>query len=486
MTTALTTSTRNLLRVAKNALSLFSGSIAVRLANVLFTSAIVRHLSTTDYGVYSTILSFLAVGGLVAEFGLSQVLVREIAQQKDKISELLSGAILMAVPLVMIAVGGTITAAVVSGYSLALCTLLAFSSIAIFTNTLGLLAGTVLRAFERMEVLSLVNSGVLIVSVAIGIFWLEYGAGLQELTVLLVVTSVVNSLFMLICIRRYWAGFALMQALQVGKGLLSSAVPIAIFGLCNVILQRFDVLLLSRSWGMSEAGTYSAALAITEALALIIQSVVGAVFPFMAVRWPESAVDTMRSYEQTLRFLVVVGMAIAAGVFLLADKMVLLLYDERYLGTMVCLRIVIWSFTLNALGGPVGMLLVVTKDRLVRYVPYALVVTVISVLLNVWLTPRFGYIAAGGITVLVSALLFISKILALSKILPARPQWLKIAWRSMIAATLMGGTLWKFRNHSLIMLIIVGFAVYSVALVALGEFKEEYRTIRRYLRKSKA
>lgn len=485
MTTVLTTSTRNLFRIAKNALSLFSASIVARLASIFFTLAIVRHLSTSDYGAYSSILGFLVIGGLVAEFGMSQVLVREIAQQKDRSSELFSRAVLVAVPLTVIASGGTITVAIIFGYSPDFYTLLAFASIAMLGNTMVLLASAVLRAFERMGALSLINSVVLVSSSAVGIVWLQHGAGLRELIMLLVTTSTVNALSLLIYVLRHLAGFALAQTFRAGGALLGGAVPIAIFGLCNVILQRFDVLLLARAWGMSEAGVYSAARTITEALAMIIQSVIGAAFPFMAMRWKESAMAATRSYEQMLRFFAIVGMGATAGAFLLANKIVLLLYNERYLGSTVCLRILIWSFMLNALGGPVGMLLIVTKDRLRQYIPYALAATALSIVLNVWLTPRFGYIAASWITVLVSALLFVSKMLALGDILPVRPRWLKIAWRSMVAAALMGGILCKLSDQSLVVLIIVGFAVYSVVLVALGEFREEYRAVRRYLRRPK-
>jgi len=475
----------DLLRIGKNAVSLFFEGIVARVVNIFFIMEIVRHLSTSDYGAYSAILSFLAIGTVVAEFGLSQVLVREAAQQRERSSELLTGAILLALPLVVIVSGGTIIAAIVFGYAPAFYTLLAFSTIAILTNTLVLLAGAVLRAFERMGILSLINSVVLSSSAVAGIFWLRHGAGLRELIVLLIATSTVNALTLLLYVVRHLAGFALAQAFRVGRSLLGGAAPIAVLGLCNVILLRFDVLLLSRAWGMSEAGIYSAALTIIAALALIIQSVVGAVFPFLAMRWKESAMATVRSYEQMLRFLAIVGMAATVEVFLLADRIVPLLFNERYLGSTVCLRILIWSFMLNAISGPVGMLLVVTKDRLRQYIPYALAATTLSIVLNLWLTPRYGYIAASWITVLISLLLFTFKVLVLGDILPVRPRWLRISWRSIVAAVPMGGILWWARDQPLVALIAIGCVTYSVTLVALGEFWGEYRMLLRYLRKSK-
>ena len=87
------TSNSSLLRIIKNSISLLSEGIIGKLSYFLFILVVVRHLSTADFGLYSTILSFVAIGGLLAEFGLSQVLVREIAQEKTKSAALFSGAL---------------------------------------------------------------------------------------------------------------------------------------------------------------------------------------------------------------------------------------------------------------------------------------------------------------------------------------------------------------------------------------------------------
>jgi O-antigen/teichoic acid export membrane protein len=445
--------------------------------------AVVRHLSTSSYGAYSTILSFLTIGMIVAEFGLSQVLVREIAQQKDRNSELFSGAILVAVPLVAIVSCGTILVAIVIGYSPAFYILLAFSTIAIFTNTLVLLAGAVLRAFERMGVLSLINSVVLSSSAVAGIFWLQHGAGLRELIVLFAITSTVNALSLMIYVLKRLASFVSTRAFIAAKGLLIAALPIGIFLLCGVILRRFSVLVLSSACGMSQAGIYDAARTFTNALAMITQSVIGAVFPFMAILWKQSAMATVRSYEQMLRFFAIAGMAATVGVFLLANKIVLLLYGEAYLESATCLRILIWAFMLNAFSGPVGMLLIVTQDRLRHYIPYALVATALSIMGNILLTPKHGYIAASWIAVFTALLLYIFKLIALKDILPVRPKVFKISWRSVVASGLMGGNLWLSRELPLAPLIVIGFVTYTVALIALGEFKWEYYMLYRHIGK---
>ncbi len=234
---------------------------------------------------------------------------------------------------------------------------------------------------------------------------------------------------------------------------------------------------------MAETGIFCAARNITDTLALLITSVVGAVFPFIAVRWKNSIQDASMNYEQTLRFFTLFGVAAACGIFFLSEKIVLLLYKDRYVESALCLRILIYAFLLNALSGPVGMFLIVTRDRLKHYIPYALAITLVNVVLNTWLTPQYGYTCASLIAVLTALLLFLSKMVVLKDILPTRPRWLRISWRSVLAGTVMGVVLHLLRSKGLAVLVPLGFLVYVVVLTLLGEFSHDYRMATSYLRK---
>jgi O-antigen/teichoic acid export membrane protein len=347
---------------------------------------------------------------------------------------------------------------------------------------LVLLAGAVLRAHERMVSLSSMNSGVLICSAIVGIIWLQHGAGIRELIVLFVATPTINALSLMLYLRRHLTQFSLSKGLLMWKCLFGKAVPLAIFNLCSIIVLRFDILLLSKTAGMGDAGVYSAARNITDSLFLFTQSIIGAVFPFVAVLWKESVDKAVKNYEQTLRLLVIFGMAATVGVFLLSEKIILLLYGERYLESALCLKILIWSFMLGALGGPVGMLLIITEDRLKHFIPYALGVASISLILNIWLTPKYGYYSASCIALLSSLSAFAFRLMAVGDILSMRVQWLKIIWRPVVASIIMGISLRQVAYLPLSALVPLGFIAYMTALLALGEFAKEYRMLMSRLR----
>lgn len=472
----------NYLRVAKNAISLLLEGVIARLCNFIFILVVVRHMTTFDFGFYSAILSFIAISGFLAEFGISQVLVREIAQQKARSTGLFSGAIIVCLLLYVIISPCTIIAALLLGYSQSFIYLVSFAIIGIIGNTLVLLAGAVLRAHERMVSLSSMNSGILICSAIVGIIWLQHGAGIRELIVLFVAAPTINALSLILYLRRHLTQFSLSKGLMVWKGLFERAIPLAVFNFCSIIVLRFDILLLSKTAGMSDAGVYSAARNITDGLFLFTQSIIGAVFPLVAIQWKESVKSAVKNYEQTLRLLAIFGMAATVGVFLLSEKIILLLYGERYLESALCLRILIWSFMLGALGGPVGMLLIITEDRLKNFIPYALGVAFISLSLNIWLTPKYGYYSASYIALFSSLAAFAFRLMVVGNILAMRVPWLKIIWRPVVASIFMGISLRQVAYLPLSALIPLGFIAYMLALFVLGEFAKEYRMFMSSLR----
>lgn len=476
----------SILRLTKNAAWLFSADMIARLSGALLSVAIIRHLHTSEYGAYSTILGFLLIGSLVAEFGLSQVLVREIAQNRTRATELFSRAVFITLLVAAIASAVSITAALLLDYPSTMTILLAISTIAIFTNVLILISGAVLRAFEQMGVLSLVNAVFSVSSAACGIVWLQKGAKLKELIVLLVATTVFNAVVLLLYILKRMVRYEMSSALLGKVELIKEAAPIAILGFCAVILQRFDVLLLSKTNGMSAVGIYSGAVTIVEALGVFIQSILGAAFPFIAVSWKESPPKALENYENILRYFVIVGLPVTVGLYLLSERVVLLLFRPEYMESAACLKILIWCFMLNSVAGPAGMFLIITKKKLRRFIPFAVTITGFSILLNLLFTPRYGYLAASVIALSVSMLLFVVKIFAIRDILPAQPRWIQISWRSFAGVLVMGGVLLWLNNYSLAELMVFGAISYGISLIVLGEFSNEYKSAVRYFKGSKA
>ncbi|MGA7130175.1 MAG: oligosaccharide flippase family protein, partial [Chthoniobacterales bacterium] len=80
-------------RIVKNVLA---GGFAVGAGGLLQLTAVVliaRSVSVNDFGIYSFILAFAVFFQLLADTGLSNILMRELAKTPEKMAEILGAAL---------------------------------------------------------------------------------------------------------------------------------------------------------------------------------------------------------------------------------------------------------------------------------------------------------------------------------------------------------------------------------------------------------
>ena len=471
----------SLLRLLKNVFSLISTELVNTAVRVIFIAFLVRRLSVSDFGVYTTITVFLALGSLFADFGMSQVIVRDIAQERDSGRVVLPNAVLIALSLATLTWGGLILFAAVFHYPGRVQGLLLVAGAALPFNAVAQLSAATMRAFERMEILAAINSGVSIVSSALGILLLEMGKGLSAQVGLIVASAAVTALSLSVIVHFRFVPFSLTFRAAVSRQILWETLPIAILLGCNIVLTKSDLVMLSKMQTMAAVGIYGASVKIIDFLDIFATSALGAMLPFMAARWSQSSTSALRNYQQALRVFIVLGMAVTVGVFMLSGDIVALVFGAGYQATIPPLRILIWALSFNFLSGPVGLFLVVSRERLFNVIPYALGVTALSVALNLFLIPRYGYIGASGVRVIISVLLFAVKMRIMGYFLERRPPWLQFVVRPMIAAAVMGLLIFLMRDLSLLLIVPVGALTYLIVLLGLGEFRaEEYKFLRPY------
>jgi O-antigen/teichoic acid export membrane protein len=291
----------NLLRLLKNAFSLLTTELVNAAIGVVFTAFLVRHLSVSDFGIYTTITVFLAFGSLFADLGMSQVIVRDIAQERDSGRVVLPNAVLIALSLATLAWGGLILLAAVFNYPGRVQGLLLVAGAALLFKAVAQLSAATVRAFERMEILAAINSGVSIASSALGVLLLEMGEGLSAQVGLIVVSAAVTALLLSVIVHFRFVRFSLTFRAPISRRILCETLPIAILLGCNIILAKSDLVILSKMQTMDAVGIYGASVKIIDFLDIFTASALGAMLPFMAARWSQSSPSALRNYQQALR-----------------------------------------------------------------------------------------------------------------------------------------------------------------------------------------
>src|SRR5205823_9286458 len=125
--------------------------------------------------------------------------------------------------------------------------------------------------------------------------------------------------------------------------MLRESYPLLLNNLLNTLFFRIDVVLLQALTVAEMVGWYSTAYRFVDGLNVIPSSFVLAVFPLLSRQAGERRDQLQRTVALALKMLLGIALPICVGTALLAQPLVLLVADERYLPhAAIALTILIW------------------------------------------------------------------------------------------------------------------------------------------------
>jgi O-antigen/teichoic acid export membrane protein len=335
--------------------------------------------------------------------------------------------------------------------------------------------GSALTAFERLDYLStftLVNQ---LIFWGLGAVFLINGLGFIGL----IVASLIGVAAMALL-----AGWTLFK-MGVGRLVLSvrrwpqlflAALPFGVSGIANVFVQRFDTVLMSFVLTDAAVGWYNVPWTLINMVLLIAQSIAIAIYPSMVRNYAEDPGSLPQVVWRSIKYLLIVCLPIAVGGTVLADRIIITLYEETFVNSIPVLQVMLWalpSLFLLELLGRVGVTL--HLERLTARIN--VINALLTVALNLILVPTLGILGAalallGGRTL---RLVQLWKLIGNDRLVGQR-------WGSLLRVASAAGTMGAFvfflrqapsfgiadSRVGLLALIGSGAVAYVVALLASG------------------
>lgn len=182
-------------------------------------------------------------------------------------------------------------------------------------------------------------------------------------------------------------------AMRIGA-LLRQAAPFGATAAAQSAYTRLDVLLLGQLATSTAVGLYSVAYKAPNLLAYVSSTVVGPLFPLMA---QTSQTENPVAFQRAVRFLGVMGPAVALALSGLAVPILRILYGAEYEAAAPLLVLLAWSAAANWLYAPLAVALQARQCEgwWLRSVTGALLVNGAG---NLWLIPRWGAMGAAVAT----------------------------------------------------------------------------------------
>ena len=457
-------------RVAKNTGIVTGGNVIFRLISLVVLIYLARYLGTVGFGKYSFVFAYLAFFGVITDLGLQTILVREMSRDSSMAPKLIGNAYIIKLILTVFAVALSMVVITLMRYPTDITSYVYIAAFTLLFLSFSNFYATIFQANLRMEYRIFARLVSRILS-AILILWIIFTHGsLMHVMIVLVFSEMVKMLISYFFSRKF-----VRPKFEIDFGLLKylfkEALPIALSSVIIIIYFHIDIVMLSLMMGDAEVGIYSAAYTLSEPLSLIPAALMVSLFPIMSASFKSSKEKLIKSYKLGVRYLLIITLPIAIGTTLVADKIILLIYETPFAESATVLQILIWALVFTSMHYVLTNLLIsINKPKL--YTVSTALCAIVNVTLNFILIPMLSYNGAAIATVITNVVLFIASFYFVSKYLQVLPIH-KILIKPLISGLIMGAFVYHFIDINIFLLVPLAAGTYLVALFAFKEFQKE-------------
>ena len=420
-------------RIVRNVASLLAGHVISKIFSLLCIIFLAKRLGVDGFGTYGTIMAYLTLFATFADNGLVPVITRDLSQNHARSDELFSHALVLR----MLLAGIFYSALCIVGYvgrnnEFSLLFIMA-GSLFLFPETIRKLGISMLSGFERMDLVA----GLEVLGSVLRYFPLllaiVLGASFQTAFLVFIAAWGVLALIWLLVIRYYCLqSHSVRIDFDKLRGLLYEAFPFGIVSILSIIYFKADILMLSKMQGVVAVGFYEGAYKFIEASMFIPTSLVNVLLPVMSRTFVSDKHSYANIYTHATRILAmsILPFVIVASFF--TKEIILLIYNDEYLPSASALLLLLWALFIIFLNAPVGNVIASSK-RMHAFLPFAIGNTLMNIVLNFLLIPKYSFLGASFATLLTECVSFIIHLYFIKRIMGGISQLIGLVAKLFLA-----------------------------------------------------
>ncbi len=375
--------------IARNASWLLMATTAQKfLAFIAFTAA-ARIVGPGVTGEYFYAVAITSTFVVIADLGLTPVVIRAIAADHERAKHLLGAAFRIKAGLIPIAILASLAYALLRDATDVVFYTVCIMTLVMTADSLHLTFYGALRGKQklRFEALGMFVGQIFTTIVAVSAALLGWGA--PGLAAALLVASVWNLGWSSLNVSREEIR-GMKPTMSDVRTLAHQAVPFAFAGIFVKVYSYLDTMILEAFHEKAIVGNYAVAYKVTYAFQFIPLVFIAALYPAMSnVFARKDREELKRVFAGSLRIMAVVGAPIAAGLSAIAPRFIPLLYDVQFLGAVAPLTILPWVLLPIFIDFPVGSLLNATNRAHLKTASMGAAM-VVNAVLNILLIPTYG------------------------------------------------------------------------------------------------
>lgn len=482
-------------RILSNTFIQVAGKLLVAIVSIVTVKLITNFLSLEGYGQYVSVYEFLAFFGIVADFGLFTIAVREMAREENKeafiLGNILTLRTLLGVGMMLVAVG---TAFLIPQYDGTYIPAgIAIASIAVFLSILQGTISSVLQVNLKMQypTYALMVGKAVTIGYMVYVVFYGFSEPSAEAFYHLLWAGVAGNLVMLAITWFFAKRYATIRFrfdFEYWKKTLWKALPYGIAIILNMVYFRIgSILLLLILKDPAQVGLYGVPMKILDILSIIPVYFMNSVLPVLTRQLKEGTERAQATVQHAFDFLLSLGAPIVVGAQVLAYPLIFVVSSEEFLsrleegfyGSDIALQILVFALLFAFLNGVFTFTLIALGHQ-GKLLYVSVVGATFNVLFNFYAIPQWGFRGAAVTSVLSEIIICVLSFAMLRRHFPVRLS-LGGALRIVFSALVMGLVIWVLRdplygviqNFNILVLIPLGGLVYGALLYFTGVISKE-------------
>ncbi len=398
--------------ILKNTFWLLSSEVLCKFLMLLLTILIIRHLGPNEYGVFSFVFAFVALFAILVDFGLSILIVREVAQDTSRAKKYIGNIVTIKLILGIATFGLIYFVIQFLGKSAEVRFLIYLVAIHGVIASFTVFFQSVFRTFEKMEyeALTKVIYSISLFCLAGIVLW--QSLGIKVLVFTYIIAVAINLVLTLIIICKKFTKFHLSIDFSLWKTFLKQGILIGSGAFFVGIYVSIGITILkTMNISYSDIGLYSAAYKIITIPMFILSAVAASFLPVLSKERDNISRIIIHYHKATL--IVAVPSFLVIGIF--ARSILTTFYGQDFASADEVLRILSVLLIFVAIRDPF-LYAIITKNKQNVYASVTFFGAVFSVACNFFLIKDFGITGAAIAMVLTEVLVFVLVLLYVTKI----------------------------------------------------------------------
>ncbi|MDZ4217247.1 MAG: flippase [Candidatus Gracilibacteria bacterium] len=481
---------------ARKILSTTAIQIAGKIMTAVLSIVIIKYITSLESipgleglpADYKLIYTYLAFFGIIADFGLFTIAVREMSQAKDQeeqqfIMGNLFGMRFFTILIAMVMASLFIFLIPTENYTM---TVKFGVTIAAITTVLTMMASTtssILQVHLRMTMPTIALAlGKIVMAayiITIIIFFQDIPYAFYHL-----IFAGITGAFMTFVITwhytRKWFPFRTHFRFDYWKRIFKEALPYGAAIILSTMYYKMDILLLSFMRDKQEIAIYGYPSSIIEMLAIFPIYFMNSTLPTLSRAFAESSEKVKKIIQLSFNFIALITLPMVIGGVILSRPLMAFVMNQEFLtgnvagyyGADIAFQLLLLP-TIFAFVNTLFSFVLIASGKQAKLLKINLFGVLFNLITNLLFIPSYGFIAAGITTLLSEALVIWLTWKEMRKEITVHFE-IKTPAKILFASVVMGLFVWWAQNSlHIVPLVGIGAMVFIATLIPLRVFDEK-------------